>query len=427
MRARRAPDERDIDPAARRTVVQEGGAPPTVVEEEVVPVRRGPRPPTLWPWLLLLLLLVAGGLAAAYFLTRDDDDKNKPAAVSSATVPNVVGEKQAEARQRLEERGLHAQVLTRASKFPKGTVFAQTPTAGAEVARGATVQLSVSALAVTSVPNVVGSKSADAVETLKTAGLGAQVVSVAGSKPAGTVLSQAPEGGRRVGKGSTVALKVSRGAATVPDVVGQQASDAKAALAAAGLKTSIFQVTSAESKGNVVAQSPAAGKKVARGSSVRLNVSTGGRTAPATTAGSTTTSAPATARVPNVVGMQQGRAQRRLQSAGFRARVLYVASQQTAEQVVSQSPSAAATAKRGSRVTIRVSAGPDAQTTPVPDVVGKDQQSATSALETAGFTVQVLQVPTGEPSQDGNVVDEQPAGGARAPTGSEVTIYVATS
>ena len=349
----------------------------------------------------------------------------RPRGTSRATTTTA---KQADARARLEERGLHPQFLTLASKFPKGTVFAEKPTAGTEVARGSTVQLSVSAVALTNVPNVVGVKSAAAVKTLRAAGLSAQTVTVAGTKPPGTVLQQTPAAGQRVGKGSTVALKVSRGAATVPDVVGQQASDAKAALGAAGLKTNVFQVPNAQSKGTVVAQRPAAGKKVARGSAVRINVSTGSQSSPPPpSGGTTTTSAPATARVPNVVGMQQGPAQRRLQRAGFRARILYIASQSPAGQVVSESPTAGTTAKRGSRVTLRVSVGPEAQTTAVPDVVGDDQQAATTALRNAGFRVQVLQVPTTDPSQNGVVVDEQPAGGARAPSGSQVTIYVGTS
>jgi serine/threonine-protein kinase len=295
MRARRVPpDERDVDPGARTTVVREGGAPPPVVEEEeVVPVRRRPRPPELWPWLLLLLLLVAGGLAAAWYFTRDDDNGGKSGAAASVAVPNVVGSKRADARQRLEERGLQPQFLSRPSKFPKGTVFAEKPKAGTEVARGATVLLSVSAVAVTNVPNVVGVKSADAVKTLKTAGLDATIVSVAGAKPAGTVVAQTPTANQRVGKGSTVSLKVSRGAATVPDVVGQQASAAKRALAAAGLKTTAFEVPNAQSKGTVVAQNPAAGKKVARGSAVRINVSNGSQTPPPPSGGTTTTSAPA--------------------------------------------------------------------------------------------------------------------------------------
>jgi hypothetical protein len=40
--------------------------------------------------------------------------------------------------------------------------------------------------------------------------------------------------------------------------------------------------------------------------------------------------------------------------------------------------------------------------------------------------VQVIQVPVSDPSQNGIVSDEQPAGGTRAP-GSPVTIYVGQS
>jgi serine/threonine-protein kinase len=83
--------------------------------------------------------------------------------------------------------------------------------------------------------------------------------------------------------------------------------------------------------------------------------------------------------------------------------------------------------KKGSRVQISVSLGPNATTTQVPDVVGQDQQTATTTLQDAGFEVQVINVPATDPSQNGNVVDEQPGGGSRAPQGSTVTIYVAST
>lgn len=431
MRARRFPGRGQADPAAQTTVVAE--RPGVVEEEEVVPPPPPPRwrPPILWPWLLLLLLLVLGGLAAAYFLTRDND--HKKAQPATVTVPKVVGLKQDAATSRLRDDGLTARVLTRPSKFPKGTVFQQTPVAGTTVARDAPVELSVSAVAVTKVPNVVGLKSADAVERLKAAGLSAELKSVRGTKAAGTVLSQAPAAATSVGKGSTVTLKVSKGTVSVPDVVGEQASDAKQALTSAGLKVSVFQVPNAASKGTVVAQRPAAGTKAPRGSSARLNVSngaqagSGGGTTTSSTQ-TTTTQTPAAVTVPKVVGLQQGPAQRRLHAAGLRVRVLYVASQQPSGRVVSQSPLAGSKAKRDSRVTIRVSLGPSQpQTATVPDVVGSDEQTATSQLQSAGFTVQVIDVPASDPSEVGNVVDEQPGGNTRAPQGSQVTIYVGQS
>jgi beta-lactam-binding protein with PASTA domain len=398
---------------------------PIVEEEEYIPPRRPPLP-ELWPWLLLLLVLVVGGLLAAYFLTRDDNNKGK--AASAVTVPGVVGLKQDEAVRRLNERGLVPQLKTLPSKFPRGTVFAQAPGEGTKVDRGSQVALSVSAATVVPVPNVVGQKTAAAVAKLKAAGLGAQVTSVPAKAAAGTVLAENPQAGTRVGKGSTVALRVSKGQATVPDVRGQNATSAQAALRAAGLVPAVFQVPSAEPKGTVTGQNPLPDKKVARGSKVRINVSAGASAGATTTQSTTTTPTTGThqVQVPNVVGLQQNVAQRRLNRTGLAVRVQYIASSKPSGQVVDQSPVAGTSVKKGSRAQISVSLGPNATTTQVPDVVGQDQQTATTTLQDAGFQVQVITIPATDPSQNGNVVDEQPAGGSRAPQGSTVTIYVAS-
>jgi beta-lactam-binding protein with PASTA domain len=107
--------------------------------------------------------------------------------------------------------------------------------------------------------------------------------------------------------------------------------------------------------------------------------------------------------------------------------VKYVSSQKPSGQVVAESPTAGTTVRSGSRVQISVSLGPSATTAQVPNVVGQDQQTATSTLQNAGFQVQVIMVPTSDASQNGVVIDEQPSGGTRAPDGSTVTIYVGSS
>ena len=417
MRLRRRP--------VRRTRVDEAAAGPPVVEEDrYVPPRRPPLP-EIWPWLLLLLLLVIGGLLAAYFLSRDNDHKKNSAAI---TVPAVVGLKQDEAVRRLNARGLVPDLTSRPSRFPPRTVFAQDPGAGTEVDRDSHVSLSVSAAAETSVPNVVGTKTAAAVGRLKAAGLRSQVTSVPARAAAGTVVAESPAAGTSVAKDSTVSLNVSKGQATVPNVVGQPASSAKAALRAAGLVPAEFKVPGAEPKGTVTAQKPVANQRVPRGSKVRINVSTGaGPTGGTTTSGTSTVSAPRPVKVPKVVGLQQSAAQRRLHSAGLAARVRYVPSQQPSGRVIAQSAAPGKSVPKGSKVRLAVSLGPSATTTAVPDVVGQDQQTATSKLQDAGFRVQVITVPPPDPSQSGRVVDEQPAGGTRAPDGSTVTIYVGSS
>jgi len=413
-------------PARRTRVDEETAGRPIVEEDQFVPPRRPPFP-EIWPWLLLLLLLVIGGLLAAYFLTRDNDHHKKSSA-SAVSVPAVVGMKQSDAVRRLDERGLVPQLVSRPSKFPSGTVFAQDPGAGTQLDRGSRVTVSVSAAALTQVPNVVGSKTAAAVSRLKAVGLQSQVTTVPGQAAPGVVLKENPAAGTKVAKGSTVSLRVSKGQTVVPDVRGQPASDAKVALRAAGLIPVVFKVPGVEPKGTVTAQKPLPNKKVARGSKVRINVSAGsGGSGGVTTGGATTVPATQTVRVSNVVGLQQTVAQRRLHSVGLGARVKYVSSQKPSGQVIAESPAAGTAVRKGSTVQISVSRGPSATSSQVPNVVGQDQQTATNTLQNAGFQVQVIMVPPPDPSQSGLVVDEQPAGGTRAPDGSTVTIYVGSS
>jgi serine/threonine-protein kinase len=128
--------------------------------------------------------------------------------------------------------------------------------------------------------------------------------------------------------------------------------------------------------------------------------------------------------VPNVVGIQQSAAQRRLHDGGLRPRVKYVPSTRPVGVVTGQNPGGGTKVKNGSTVLLAVSRGPTPTLTVVPDVAGKTQQAATATLQNAGFKVQVLTVKPANPSQSGKVVDEQPAGSTRAPEGSTVTIYV---
>jgi eukaryotic-like serine/threonine-protein kinase len=286
---------------ARRTRVdQEVAGPPVVEEDQYVPPRQPPLP-EIWPWLLLLLLVVIGGLLAAYFLTRENG--NKKSSASAVTVPAVVGLKQSNAIKQLDERGLVPQLATGPSRFPAGTVFAQDPGAGTSLNQGSLVKVSVSSATQISVPNVVGSKTSVAVSRLKAAGLHSQVTTVAATAAPGVVVKESPVAGTRVTKGSTVSLQVSKGEATVPDVRGQSASDAKAALQTAGLVSVEFKVPSAQPEGTVTAQKPLANEKAARGSKVRINVSTGSASSPGTTSGTTTSAT--TTQVQDVVGQDQ--------------------------------------------------------------------------------------------------------------------------
>jgi len=408
----------------------------TVVEEEVPPGPPPPRqgrPPTLWPWLLLLLLLVAGGLLAVWLTHRGNNhDQASPA----VTVPDVVHRKQGQAVARLKEAGLVPSIVAKPSGFRAGLVFAESPTAGTRVTKGSSVTISVSAEKIVVVPAVVQMKAATAEKALRSRGLAAQTTSVTSSRKPGVVLAQSPSAGTHVTRGSVVALRVSQGRVRVPNVVGKSRASAVAALQKAGLAAKTANVASSKQRGTVVAESPAAGSSVAKGSGVLLNVSagrsTGGAPPPPPPPGPPPPPAPpppppppATATVPDVTGLSQAAAQRKLNAAGFRPGVVYVSSDEPLESVVAQSPQGGTTARRGSHVQLNASLGPNpGALQSVPNVLGLTAKQAVARLRSAGFKVQELQRTVTSQSQNGVVVDEQPSGGRKVPVGTTVTVYV---
>ena len=85
------------------------------------------------------------------------------------------------------------------------------------------------------------------------------------------MFAEQPKAGTKVKPGTSVVLEVAKANVTsssVPNVTGQTQQQAVSTLQQAGLKPS-------QPKGNVVAQHPAAGQKIAKGSAVLLNVSEG--------------------------------------------------------------------------------------------------------------------------------------------------------
>jgi beta-lactam-binding protein with PASTA domain len=402
---------RRIDEAIRRL-----SPPATAAEEIVEPV--GPAPERAWwVWLLLLLVLVVAGLLLWYFLSRGP---------GKTTVPNVVGLRSSDAAVRLHAAHLKDSPVTGASTKPPGVVFAQRPGAGTQLDKNQTVTISISSgRAGTPVPNVTGLPEAQATKQLTARGFKVQVQRRAGTRPKGLVFAQQPVAGVTAVKGTTVILSVSSGAqrVTVPAVVGQTQGAAVTQLTTLGLKPQLKNVPSSQPGGQVVAQQPPPGAKVDRGATVTLNVSSGSGTTTVQTTTATTTTA-ARVLVPAVGGLAVSDGLRRLNAAGFHPIVSYVGSTQPAGQIVRQRP-AGGTAPRGSRVAVAVSTGPNpAQAVTVPDVAGQDQASAASAIRQAGLKPLVLFRRTTDQTENGNVVDEQPAAGASIPRGSYVAIFV---
>lgn len=395
--------------------------PPPGPPTEPLPPEEPPPERDLWPWLLALAIVVGGGILALILATRGDDRKQRTVTVAATrAVPSVVTLPKSVAVRRITRAGFDAQVRLAASSSPKGMVVAQAPKGGERLAQGGTVALTVSTgKPKARIPDVVGLTAAAAVKRLQAEGLEWSQRVVFASAAPGRIVAQRPAAGAVVVKGETVALSVSKGPrrVTVPAVVGRRRDDAIARIRKAGLVAAVFSVPSQEPRGFVVAQNPQPHSKAPKGSRVRLNVSKGAPPAAGTTTSTPTTgTSPATARVPDVVGQPQAAAQRRLRAAGFLVRTAYVVSSQPQRTVVAQRPAPGTSLRRGARVRINVSTGPQPKPLRVvPDVTGEDEATARTDLQAAGFRVAVVDQPTSDENEDDIVLDEDPAAGSRAP------------
>ena len=380
-----------------------------VVEEEHVPP---PPPPRIWPWLLLLLLLVVGGLAAYFLLTREED---------KTTMPNVIGLREDQARTRIAEAKLEADVDRRPSRRPRGIVFAQVPGAGKQLDEGERVEILVSSeLIRVAVPSVEDLPVEEARDRLEAANFEVRVRRVFAGAPEGRVVEQDPRGGERAPRGSTVELIVSKGRNLnrVPDVIGMTEQEAVEALRAREFDVRIFDVPSPDPRGTVVAQVPRGGVLAPPDARVRINVSSGPG------AGSPTERE---VEVPDLRGLQQTAALRRLRSAGLEGEVRFVRSSQPRGRVLRQEPPAGTSVAQGSVVMLTVSGGPAGAQATVLDVIDQDESAAVQTLEDAGFRVEIVREPVEDPAQDGIVLDQQPAGGSRAPRGAVITLFVGSA
>jgi eukaryotic-like serine/threonine-protein kinase len=225
------------------------------------------------------------------------------------------------------------------------------------------------------------------------------------------VIAQDPGAGERVNEGSTVTLTVSGGPGTVsvPPVEGLGERRARARIADAGLVVDRVEQRADEEvrEGRVVATSPPAGMIVQRGSEVTLFVSSG----------------PAQVEVPDVVGLSQADAQQALADAGFESETAERESNEADPgTVLEQSPAAHELADPGATVTLTLATEPTQVA--VPDVRGQAVDDAVTALRGAGFEPRTTDRIVGDPSQDGRVIGQRPAGGSLADEGGPVRLFV---
>jgi serine/threonine-protein kinase len=124
--------------------------------------------------------------------------------------------------------------------------------------------------------------------------------------------------------------------------------------------------------------------------------------------------------VPNVIGLQQQQAEIRIQDEDLEPLPHPAPSNRPQGVVFAEKPGAGTQLGKGQTVTIFVSTG----RLGIPDVVGLELSEAQQKLEAQGFKVEVKRVASTKPK--GIVLDQNPAAGVTALSGTTVTLSVSS-
>ncbi len=256
-------------------------------------------------------------------------------------------------------------------------------------------------------PEVVGFAEAAAVQAVQDAGLDPIVDEVfSETVAADMVISADPGAGAEIMRGSTVNLQVSKGPERFlvdEALLGLPEADVSTALA--GLPIAVIRAEGFHETvpaGSVIGFDPAVGTELRRDQQITMLVSIG----------------PEPRVIPDVSGMAQGEARAALEAVGFAVDVREEFNRDVAAGIVLTTEPApdAGPQPVGATIILVISKGPDLVA--VPDVIGKDRDTAIAELEAAGFVAD----PT---SFLGNRVTQQsPAPGELAERGSTVSILL---
>jgi serine/threonine-protein kinase len=227
------------------------------------------------------------------------------------------------------------------------------------------------------------------------------------------------------------------GAATVkvPDLIGKQATQARATLESLGLQAALTSVTDSQPPGTVVDQQPRSGAKTRKGGVVTLSIARGTSTSTTstgsgTTTGATTTSAtttPSNATVPDVTGQSEGAAVSTLSRAGILPSLVFVPGSDPLGTVLQQAKQSGTSVPYHAHVQINLSRGPgEKQDEQVPSVIGRSLTDAVGAVNAANLRLIYVRFPVTSASQVGKIVQQSPLGGGKAPQNAQVLVFLGT-
>ena len=268
--------------------------------------------------------------------------------VKQVQVPNVSGQQPEAARAALQAANLLATIQPVTSSVDdKGRVVGTDPAANTEVAERTTVTLQVgNGPDQAAVPPLNGKTVAEAGPLLTERGLllGAQTEqNTSDATQVGKILSSTPAAGENVAAGTPVAVVIGKQQTTVavPNVVGQDADDARKELEDAGFTVKSTSVDGGND-GEVASTDPAAGTQAPQKSTVTLRVFNGDTSK---------------TDMPDVRGRRIDQAQATLAGQGFSNIQVQLESTDRASEngrVLDQSPSAGKSTSTDDQVTLVV-------------------------------------------------------------------------
>lgn len=189
-------------------------------------------------------------------------------------VPDVVGMSSDTARYELLNAGFQVDTKSQLTQDNFGIVLSSDPAAGTKKKTGSTVTITVSASR--TIPDVIGMDVEAAKTKLQEEGAElVMVVSKPSNQPENTVISVEPESGEAFNPQDEITLTVASHA-TVPNVVGMQEEEAKAAVEEAGYVPEVKWADSDADAGTVISTTPESGTNANLSSTVEIYVASPG-------------------------------------------------------------------------------------------------------------------------------------------------------
>lgn len=218
---------------------------------------------------------------------------------------------------------------------------------------------------------------------------------------------------KSIGSGTTTEDSSDKDTVKVPDIVGMTEEEATKALKdkKLGIKVDSREDSEKYEEGTVSEQKTKAETKVKKHSTVHVVVSSAliGKEII----------------VPDVSGMSEDEAQKKLTDAGFKPTSEFQYDDNVAEgNVISTTPAANSKAAKDTQVKMIVSKG--AQKKTVPDVRGKSEADARSEIQAAGLTVGSTSTQHDDSVAKGNVISQSVTPGKKVSAGTAVNLVLSS-